>query len=242
MRYVEPYYDESHTIIWLNWKSKNDMWNFGNAVMYIVNMLQYMRDWFNKKEAQYTIDSIYDYLLQIQDKETGLWIEDAEFSPSLLSRGVQITYHIWELFFYDKRTMQYMERAIDSILATQNSLGGYSVKSNSSGCEDIDSIIPLVRFSFLTDYRKDDIKRSLEKAFSWVMSNRNEDGGFVNMRDKAFKYGHQYMRNEANQSDLFSTWWRPLSLAYMSKVIDNETLRSVKWQFVNSPGYVFWNA
>jgi len=66
---------------------------------------------------------------------------------------VVTAYHFWILYFYDKRPIQYVEQAIDTILATQNKFGGFGVPLNSSACEDIDSIDPLCRFYFITDYK-----------------------------------------------------------------------------------------
>jgi hypothetical protein len=239
IKFIEPFYDKEYAWQWLE-RQKEDLWNGGNAIMYRINMLQCMRDKFARKEAGGIIRFILDFCDGIQDKDTGLYKGKMEYSPLMMTRGVQISYHLWEPYFYENRPLHYIDRIIDSVMATQNSLGGFSIRANSSGCEDIDSIVPLVRLYHLTDYRRKGIEDALERSFKWVMSNMNEDGGFVNMKDMAFEYGHRLMRNEVNQSDLFATWWRSQSLAYLSKVVKNSTLDSVSWKFVNSPGYSFW--
>jgi hypothetical protein len=68
----------------------------------------------------------------------------------------------------------------------------------------------------------------------------NEDGGFVFERDKPFQYGHKLMSSKANESAMFPTWFRVLSLAYLSQVIDDPSLAKIDWNFIDCPGYQFW--
>ena len=118
---------------------------------------------------------------------------------------MQTAYHIWFLYFYDETQIQCIERCIDSCLATQNKVGSFGVKLNSNACEDIDSIDPLVRFYFLTDYRYNGIKKALIKAYKWVLVNMNEDRGFVFRRGEPLIYGHKLLSSKANESAMFPT-------------------------------------
>jgi len=122
-----------------------------------------------------------------------------------LSIAVQTAYHIWFLYFYDETQIQCIERCIDSCLATQNKVGSFGVKLNSNASEDIDSIDPLVRFYFLTDYRYNGIKKALIKAYKWVLVNMNEDRGFVFRRGEPLIYGHKLLSSKANESAMFPT-------------------------------------
>ena len=238
---LDDFYDLNFTKGWLEMYAEMRMWYLGNAAMYRLNMLQTEKEWFENQRAQKVIDFMLDYFDKIQDPQTGMLLEkDYPYSPLMMTRAVQVCYHIWEPVFYEKRKLNYPERIIDGLLWTQNSLGGYSINANPSGCEDIDSIAPLVRLYHETDYRKTAIKDSLYRGYDWVMSNQNPDGGFVNMRDKAYIYGHILMKNEINQSDIFSTWWRLLSIKYLNKVVHNDVLDGINWQFINCPGYDFW--
>jgi hypothetical protein len=72
-------------------------------------------------------------------------------------------------------------------------LGGFGVPLNSSACEDIDSIDPLVRLSFMADYHKEDIRNAMERTMVWVLANSNDDGGWVFCRGVPFQYGHNLM-------------------------------------------------
>ncbi len=128
-------------------------------------------------------------------------------------------------------------------MKTQNVLGSYGYKLNSSACEDIDSIDPLTRFSPLSDYRASEIKNSLQLALSAILHNFNPDGGWVFRRNEAFLYGHPEMFSKENQSSMFATWFRTLGMAYCLEGLKpfdatNDQYR-LNWHFLNCPGYQF---
>jgi len=237
---LEFLYREGEVEKWLesrDWKNKPDF--VSNEILNYGTLLQYARDFHRDERASKALQGMYDWLDEHQAPKTGLW-GPAPGNKYTLSIGVQTAYHIWLLYFYDKRPIQYIEKCIDSCLATQNKFGGFGVPLNSSACEDIDSIDPLVRFYFITDYRHDDIKKALLKAYKWVLVNMNEDGGFVFRRGEPLIYGHELMSSKADESAMFPTWFRTLSLAYISKVVDEPELKKIDWNFVDCPGYQFW--
>jgi hypothetical protein len=221
-----------------NWKL--DPAGVSNEIQNYGSLLQYARDFQNQSWCQDVLDELFIWLDRHQDPGTGLWGNSFN-TPHLLSYGVQTGYHLWLLYLYDKRPIQYMERIIDSCLGTQNRLGGFGVELNSSACEDIDSIDPLARFFFMTDYRRDDIRGALEKAFYWVLINKNPDGGWVFRRGEKFCYGHKLMTANPNQSTMFPVWFRTLSLAYLGKALPDSPIGNFDWEFLNCPGYQFWN-
>ena len=142
-----------------------------------------------------------------------------------------------------------MKRAVDSCLELQNRIGGFGpghqpkVNPNpfTSACEDVDCIDPLSRFYFLLDYRREDIKTALKKSLKWVLANQNNDGGFVFRKKEPFFYGHKNMYCRREQSNMFATWFRTLSLAYISKVLtDDPFFEDYTFHFLNCPGYQFW--
>jgi hypothetical protein len=154
--------------------------------------------------------------------------------------GVQAGYHFWLLYFYDRRPVRYVERIIDSVLKTQNALGGYGVQWNSSACEDIDSIDPLVRLSWQTDYRQDDIQASLQRALPAILHNLNGDGGWVFRRHEALTIGHAQMFSGSNESNVFHTWFRTLGLAYcLTGLKDVPAGLRYDWSFGRAPGHQF---
>jgi hypothetical protein len=211
-----------------------------NAVQNVGTMLQYARDFQGHSRADNAFKWMMDWLDEQQDPRTGLWGGRFD-TPRLLSKGVQAAYHILLLYFYDQRSINFENNLIDSLLATQNRLGGFGTRKSSSACDDIDSIDPLVRFFHLSSYRRGDIELALNRALPWVLTNMNDDGGFVFFRGSSYTYGHDLMSSSMNQSAMFPTWFRTLSLAYINQCGHDLTTKNEIWQFINCPGYQFWN-
>ena len=240
-RILEPLRDKNFLMKWLesrDWLNNTDF--VSNEIQNRGVMLQYARDFHRENWADDAIKITFDFLDKKQDRETGLWGSRFD-TPYYLLRGVQAGYHLWCLYSYDKRPMNYTDRIIDSCLSIQNKLGGFGVSLISSACEDIDSIGPLCHFYCMANYRKKDIEVALEKAIPWVLVNMNEDGGFVFRRTKSFEYGHQRMFSKVDESAMFPTWFRTLSLAYVGKTLPDSIVSEFNWQFIKCPGLQFWS-
>jgi len=241
---LSPLYQRGAVTKWLNtlnWTLRRADYS-SNAVMNVGVMLQYDRDCHSVEGADEALEELFAWLDEHQDPRTGLWGSDPFDTPQALSRGVQTAYHHWLVYFYARRRIRFIERCIDSCLKTQNVLGGFGVAANSSACEDIDSIDPLCRFYFMSEYRRADVVAALARAIPWVLTNQNEDGGFVFKRCEAFVYGHPLMSSSADESAAFPTWFRTLSLAYIAQVLpDHPVFRDVHFQFLGCPGYQFWS-
>ena len=67
------------------------------------------------------------------------------------------------------------------------------------------------------------------------------DGGFVFRRFEGFKYGHELMETVPEESSLFATWFRMLSVAYIAQVLDFPISTSKLNLNLHCPGYQFWN-
>jgi hypothetical protein len=221
----------------LDWQ--NDPASWSNKIQNYGTMLQYARDYQGQSWCSSALDEMYTWLDKYQDPQTGYW-GYGSLTKQERSLGVQTGYHIWLLYFYDGRPIQYIDRIIDSCLATQNRLGGFGATPNSSACEDIDSIDPLVRLYFFSNYRKKDIYKTLEKTLPWLLVNINNDGGWMFRWGETFHYGHDLMTAQSFQSSMFPTWFRTLSLAYLSKVLMDKPVAELKWKFKRQPGYQFW--
>ncbi|MBA4375977.1 MAG: hypothetical protein C0401_07375 [Anaerolinea sp.] len=219
-----------------NWE--HEPTSVSNEVQNYATMLQYDRDFHDEKWCDNALSELYVWLDQHQDPKTGLWWNHFD-TPQLLSRGVRTGYHLWLLYFYDQRPIQYIEQIIDSCLASQNRLGGFDVQLNSSACEDIDSIDPLVRLFFQTDYRRDDIRKALERALPWVLTNINPEGGWVFRRHERF-WLHELMDTGNDEASMFPTWFRSLSLAFIAQVLKGNEISKINWRFLSAPGHQFW--
>ncbi len=239
-KFLEPFKDQKFVVEWLesrNWG--NDPAGVSNEIQNYATLLQYARDFQSEEWAGDAVKWILNWLDETQDPETGLWGNRFD-TPYFLSIGVQTGYHLWLLYFYDKRPIKYTDKIVDSVLATQNTLGGFGVTPNSSACEDIDSVDPLVRLYFYPEYRREIIKGALEKALPWILTNMNEDGGFVFRRLDSFKYGHEKMYSKAEESAMFPMWFRTLTLAYIAKVLPDSMVGKFNWEILECPGLQFW--
>lgn len=234
--FLEDYYHSEYLNKWLNHLfATENMWSASNYIMNIVTLLQYSRDYMNDTKSNSSIEFILSWLDRKQDKETGLWHVTPLKTERELHTAIRGAYHYYPLFIYDDKTINFQEKVIDLILKTQNSWGGFEEELHPSGaCEDIDALDPLIRFTLNTKHRKAEVDIAVKKALYWVMSNRNNDGGFSFMPLTPHEYGaHQATTSHANESNLMATWFRTLCLAYMLKYlrIDNQ------FTLITSPGY-----
>jgi hypothetical protein len=216
--YIKKYYDKSELKKYLNTLEFEDikMTDSDNAIMNLGCLLQYQRDFFCDSNAGESLDTLIFELEKRINPKWGSWGYGSDNDMQYLSRAQQFAYHLYPMWLYDNRPIKYIKELIDLTLLTQTKLGGFGSQLNSSACEDIDAIFLLVKLSKITDYRKADIYQALEKAFIWVFTNQNNDSGFVFRRNEPFVYGHELTSSQKNESHLFATWFRTLSIAYMA--------------------------
>ena len=156
-------------------------------------------------------------------------------SSAVLYETIRGAYHIYPILLYDKVEIPGFEKVIPYLIKAQNSQGGFDKNINSSACDDIDAIDPLIRSSIISnESRKFKIRFAINRAKKNVLYNRNEDGGFVFDRKSAFKYGDaEQLFSKKNESNLFGTWFRLLSLI----LIDEYNRKPQKSKLLWLPGY-----
>ena len=203
-----------------------------NKIMNIGVTLQYQRDYFNDTLAGESVSYLKKCLLYKINPDTGMWGVYNLENPQEKARMIQFSYHLFKLFFYDGDIIANPERIIDLIIESQNNYGGFAASLNSGACADIDAVDPLVYLSKQTEYRRDDIEKVLRRAFIFILGNQNDDGGFVFLRDSEFFYGDPQTSSIRNESSLFPTWFRVLSIAYIC-----DFLKIEGFNYVKSPGY-----
>ncbi len=234
---------------WLQSRNWNkDIGISGNEILNLGAILQYSRDLQGDQRAEKSVRMLLNWLGNNHlNPQTGVWGTFDISDPVKRSNAVQTAYHLWLLYFYDRVPIPCPEKAIDTILATQNPKGGFgwgvhnpAQPFNSSACEDIDSIDPLSRLYHLTDYRRKDIFSVLNKALPRILQNQTPDGGFVFFLNRAFQYGHPELKGEINAGAMFPTWFRTLSVALMEKVLADNQTDHYPWYFTKCPNCQFW--
>ncbi len=244
--FLKPWEDLDWLVNWLEnhvWNCKGDFSQTGNEIMNIGCLLQYERDFHANDRAGKAVETILEWLSTHHlNPDTGLWGDDIDLDdPLQLSSVVQAAYHWWELFFYDGIPIPYAEKAVASMLKTQNPLGGFGLGVHhpedpfvSSACEDIDTMSPLARLYRLGIAKNDDVRYALRRGVQWVKSNQTPDGGLQFIKNKEFEYGHPNLLGPENGGAMFPTWFRTLTLALTAKAFGDESI-----QLVRCPGMQF---
>ena len=187
-KWVSKYYNKEklyELINSCNWNSAiTDETDIDNKIMNIGVTLQYQRDYWQDNNAREAIAYLKELLVERINPGTGLWGKYDIGDSYELPRMIQFAYHILRIFIYDKEHISNAEKIIDLVLLSQNKYGGFGEKLNSSACEDIDAIDILIYLSKQTDYRIIDINNAVRRGLVFILSNQNEDGGFVFRRDE----------------------------------------------------------
>ncbi len=197
----------------LNWR---EPWSASNTVMNLGTALQYRRDFFGDSDAAAAVRELVALLLERSDPKSGMWHRGELGDAAARYRAVRGAYHIYPILMYDGVMPPFSERAVEIILGLQNSRGGFDLRWNSSACEDIDAVDPLIRLSLArSDIWRSRVEPAVEKALFWVLQNQRPDGGCVFRLGESFCYGSESCSAGAGESSLFATWFRTLSVVLM---------------------------
>lgn len=215
---------------------KDKAWSESNYIMNTFVLLQYNRDYWKDKNAGETVEKIKAWLRKKQNPQNAMWYAAELSTRDDMNSAIRAAYHIFPLFEYDNESMYSTPNIIDIILKTQNKWGGFTNERVIAGaCEDIDAVDPLVRAaSVYPNYRKNDVNLALKKSMVWILSNYNSDGGATFYIENEHHYGNNAMTtSQYNESNMFSTWFRTLCLAYICDFLGIENDFSI----TKNPGY-----
>ncbi len=238
--FLEKYYDHATIQKWLDQFNWNDASigaeDLDNKIMNIGCLLQYQRDSWGDARAADSVVFLKQYLRSKLNVNSGMWGNFDHEDPHQCSRMVQFAYHLFPIFFYDGDYNFDCELIVNLVLKTRNKLNGFGVNLNSSACEDIDSIDLLIRLhEYCTPATRVKVGEVIRDAFAWVMLNQVEDGGFVFRLEENFEYGSPETSSIKNKGAMLPTWFRTLSVAYMSDYLTKARLFTI----TKCPGYEF---
>lgn len=214
--FLKKYCNPDEMIKLLNGLDYANIWGSSNVIMNYGVMLQYARDYMDMN-CYKSIEALEDWLLKAIREDCAMWQSKKEISGATLYETIRGAYHIYPLLIYDGINIPNFERVIPYIIASQNKQGGFDSGKYSSACADIDAIDPLLRaIKGSPNCCESDIHRVINKSRRWILKNRNFDGGFVYDRRGPFSYGGaEQLSSKLNESNLFGTWFRALSLLYI---------------------------
>jgi len=236
-RFLEPYFDEAYLDQWLRkFDFSSKVWGQSNCIMNLCILLQFARDHMGEVRAAEPVRQILAWLKGSQRADTGMWHDYVVQGYPEIGDAIRGAYHFYPLYVYDGIEVPHREAIIDTVLRSQNSWGCFNPTQMPAGaCEDIDALEPLVRFSMqVPEYRPEDVRVALQRALVWLQCCHNEDGGYVSLPLNACPYGgHPYTTSAVGESNLFATWFRSLSLAYVAEGTELQH----EYQLGRYPGY-----
>lgn len=237
-RFLYEMFENQSVEDWLESRDwRGDYLAVSNEIMNIAVLLQYSRDAFqNEMGKDYTSRILFWLKIHKIDKKTGLWGTKTSRSSLDISKAIKSAYHYIPMFAYDNDLEELnIENIIKYTLQTQNSYGTFGPCYLTDGCEDIDSLYLLTQLPIPVKYRKE-VEDSVKIFFNKVFTNMNDDGGFVFRRMTPFQYADSKLQSNKDESNMFGTWFRTLSIAYACQYLNIKN----GFKFSKVSGYQFF--
>lgn len=266
LSFLRPFHDPDHMTKWLDSLDWDNPWKMSNWVLEVAMMLQYERDFMGIPGGQPGLDAWFDWHDKHQCAQTGFWGNDTTSRFGRMSpfggpyNALYGAYHQYLVYYYEGRPINHHQKIVDTVLELQHPNGSFKEDGGNGACEDIDAADVLVNFALLYNYRVDDIRKSLGRLLPTIFEHQREDGGFVYENGKSHTFvwlevkaegpstkilpdgrivrPHKHTTVPADTTTAFATWFRMLSLASMSRVLDEPRIKG-PWNFSRCPGFQF---
>jgi len=205
---------------WMDRRDLKKAWFEGNNILFVGQLLVYLRDVERYPGAQAALDRWFDWLDTHVDLATGLWGTNGHCSALEAVCG---GYHQLLVYYHEQRRLTNPEGMIDTVLGLQHLDGGFNPSGNGGACEDVDSVDILVNLYKRFDYRRGDIRFGLKRCLGHILSTQNPDGGFpYNLNCAQSHMGIPGTQAPANVSTTFPTWFRIHTLALIAEILPDE--------------------
>jgi hypothetical protein len=229
LTYAHRFLDVKYLDKWLSRRDWKQAWLEGNNLLFVGQFLIFLRDIESIQEAQTSINYYFDWLNKEQDPKTGLWGTNGHCPHDVALYG---GYHQLLVYYYEKRPIRFRERLVDVALSLQHADGGFALFGGGGACEDVDAVDILVNMYKMNKYRRADIRCALRLALNHILNMQMDDGGFVYRINEPFIHmGINKTASNANQSNMFSTWFRIHTLCLISEILNNEKSLDYNWGF-----------
>lgn len=229
LQFAHRFLDSQTLAQWLAQRDWTDAWLEGNNLLFVLQLLIYLRDDECQPAAAARIDEFFAWLDANIDAATGLWGTNGYCSNFVAMCG---GYHQLLAYYSEGRALTSPERLIDVTLALQHADGGFNPQGGGGACEDVDAVDILVNLYKRHDYKRPLIRMSLRAALRSILKKQMSDGGFVYRLDEPFAHmGMDATRTPPNNSNLFATWFRLHTIALISEALAEATLADFDWRF-----------
>lgn len=230
LRFAHRFCDSSYLGEWLRRRDMKDAWFEGNNLLFVGQLLVYLRDVEGRPDASQALEQWFHWLDGTVDPATGLWgTRDGACSRFVAMCG---GYHQLLVYYHEGRPIHSPERLVDTVLWLQHPDGGFSPSGGGGACEDVDAIDILVNLYKRYDYRRADIRAGLRRAVDLILGLQNGDGGFPYKRGITQDHmGIPATRAGVDVSTTFATWFRVHTLALLAEVLTDDPRVSGPFRF-----------
>ena len=220
---------------WLEERDLRRAWFEGNNILFVGQLLIYLRDVERHPGAAEALKRWFSWLDAHADPETGLWGTDGFCSPK---EAVYGGYHQLLVYYYEHHPLPNARGLVDTVLGLQHDDAGFEPTGNAGACEDADAVDILVNCYKRVDYRRAEIRHSLRRCLRHILSTQNSDGGFPYNRNRSQSHmGIPGTEAGPNASCTFPTWFRIHTLALIAEVLPNEpALIGIPFRFSSALG------
>ena len=166
-----------------NWLDRRDLkyaWLEGNNILFIGQLLVYLRDVERNPKAQAALGLWFHWLDGNLDPNTNLWGTNGYCATADAVYG---GYHQLLVYYHEDHMIVNPRGLVDTVLGLQHRDGGFSSFGNAGACEDVDCVDILVNLYKRIDYRRAEIRYSLNRCVNHILRTQNDDGGFPYNRD-----------------------------------------------------------
>jgi Prenyltransferase and squalene oxidase repeat len=215
---------------WLDERDMRHAWFEGNNILFVGQLLAYLRDAERHPGAAGALTLWFSWLDAHADPKTGLWGTNGFCSPM---EAVYGGYHQLLVYYHENHPLPNARGLVDTVLGLQHDDGSFHPAGNGGACEDVDAVDILVNCYKRVDYRRAEIRHSLRRCLRHILSIQNADGGFPYNRNRQQNHmGIPGTRAAPNASCTFPTWFRIHTLALIAEVLPSEaTLAGIPFRF-----------
>jgi glycosyltransferase involved in cell wall biosynthesis len=222
--------DREYLADWCIRRDWKNAWFEGNNILFIGQLLLYLRDVEGHPKALAALDQWFAWLDREMDSASSLWGPKDRCNDAAAVYG---GYHQMLVYWHEDHPLRNIQGLVDTVLSLQHLDGGFNLQGNAGACEDVDCVDMLVHCYKRQDYKRAEIRCALRRCADHILTTQNPDGGFPYKRNAEQNHmGIPGTEAPANVSCAFPTWFRVHTLALCAEVIpDHAKLAGIIFRF-----------